>query len=180
MAMLNNQMVNLFPFPLILEDVFIWFHVELRVCALVSCLVAGVTRPCIVKPFIATWQQVLLIGVVSSPMVYCLVYSPYREGATNVVGVSSSFKTGASWHEPWGPQEPRLSVVSNREKLVLNFVVLNLHPLGRYIYIVYIYITETVYHSALGRGGLRAWWEWCYFQTKSGWFRFRCFNSNKE
>ena len=94
--MLNNQMVNLFPFPLILEDVFIWFHVELRVCALVSCLVAGVTRPCIVKPFIATWQQVLLIGVVSSPMVYCLVYSPYREGATNVVGVSSSFKTGAS------------------------------------------------------------------------------------
>ena len=140
MAMLNNQMVNLFPFPLILEDVFIWFHVELRVCALVSCLVAGVTRPCIVKPFIATWQQVLLIGVVSSPMVYCLVYSPYREGATNVVGVSSSFKTGASWHEPWGPQEPRLSLVSNREKLVLNFVVLNLHPLGRYIYIYYIYI----------------------------------------
>ena len=134
MATLNNQMVNLFPFPLILEDVFIWFHVELRVCALVSCLVAGVTRPCTVKPFIATWQQVLLIGVVSSPMVYCLVYSPYREGATNV-GVSSFFKMGASWHEPWGPQESRLSVVSNREKLVLNLVVLNLHPLGIYIYI---------------------------------------------
>jgi hypothetical protein len=107
-------------------------------------------------------------------MVYCLVYSPYREGATNV-GVSSFFKMGASWHEPWGPQESRLSVVSNREKLVLNLVVLNLHPLG-----IYIYITESVYHSALGRGGLRAWWEWCYFQTKSGWFRFRCFNSNKE